>query len=188
MTFNEEINPATFTAAQVTLTGPGGVVPIDRGDRHRRRRLERSRVHRLVPRQTAAGTYTLTVGPGIQDWYGNDMNQNRNGVNGEAADAFTETGITVQAATLAKLVVTGFPASPTAGVPYDVTVTATDMYGNAISGYFGTVALSSAQTRPRSFNRQSMLSPPLTPASTRSPPRSRRPAPRRSPRPTRRTG
>ena len=43
------------------------------------------------PTQTAAGTYTLTVGPDIQDWYGNDMNQNRNGVNGEATDAFTET-------------------------------------------------------------------------------------------------
>ena len=37
------------------------------------------------PTQTAAGTYTLTVGPGIQDWYGNEMNQNRNGVNGEAS-------------------------------------------------------------------------------------------------------
>ena len=29
------------------------------------------------PAQTAAGTYTLAVGPDIQDWYGNDMNQNR---------------------------------------------------------------------------------------------------------------
>ena len=27
LTFNEEINPATFTSAQVTLTGPGGVIP-----------------------------------------------------------------------------------------------------------------------------------------------------------------
>ena len=43
------------------------------------------------PAQTTAGVYTLKVGPDIQDWYGNDMNQNRNGINGEAADAFTET-------------------------------------------------------------------------------------------------
>ena len=43
------------------------------------------------PAQTAAGAYTLTVGPDIQDWYGNEMNQNRNGTNGEASDAFTET-------------------------------------------------------------------------------------------------
>ena len=27
LTFNEEINPATFTTSQITLTGPGGVVP-----------------------------------------------------------------------------------------------------------------------------------------------------------------
>jgi serine protease len=29
LTFNEEINPATFTAAQVTFTGPGGVIPAN---------------------------------------------------------------------------------------------------------------------------------------------------------------
>jgi hypothetical protein len=33
----------------------------------------------------------LTVGPAIKDWYGNELNQNGNGVNGEASDAFTRT-------------------------------------------------------------------------------------------------
>ncbi len=48
VTFNEEINPATFTASQVTLDGPGGA--DRRGIRRAGRRLQRPRVHHLVPR------------------------------------------------------------------------------------------------------------------------------------------
>ena len=48
VTFNEEINPATFTASQVSLTGPER--HHRRGDRRGGRRLERPRVHHLVPR------------------------------------------------------------------------------------------------------------------------------------------
>ncbi len=89
VTFNEEINPATFSPSQATLSGPGGsksgvsVTPV-----------AGSNDHQFVisfPAQTAPGTYTLTVGPSIEDWYGNAMDQNRNGVNGEASDTFTGT-------------------------------------------------------------------------------------------------
>ena len=55
----------------------------------------------------------------------------------------SETGITVQPAALAKLIVSGFPAGPTAGTQYNFTVSATDSYGNVITGYLGTVNLSS---------------------------------------------
>jgi hypothetical protein len=87
VTFNEEVNPSTFSAAQVTLTGPNGAisglsVSVVSG----------SNDHQFLisfPGQTTPGTYNLTVGPAIQDWYGNEMNQNRNGVNGESSDAFT---------------------------------------------------------------------------------------------------
>ena len=58
----------------------------------------------------------------------------------------TETGITVQPASLAKLVVTGFPTDPTAGTAYNFTVSATDGYGNVITGYLGTVDLSSTDS------------------------------------------
>ena len=77
LTFNEEINPATFTASQVTLTGPGGaisgvtVTAVSGSNDHK--------FDISFPAQTAAGTYTLKVGTGVQDWYGNAMNQNRNG-------------------------------------------------------------------------------------------------------------
>jgi subtilisin family serine protease len=87
VTFNEEVNPSTFTAAQVTLSGPNGAisgfsVSVVSG----------SNDHQFVisfPGQTTPGTYNLKAGPGIRDWYGNAMNQNRNGVNGESSDAFT---------------------------------------------------------------------------------------------------
>jgi subtilisin family serine protease len=85
--FNEEVNPSTFTAAQVTLTGPKGAisgltVSVVAG----------SNDHQFLisfPGQTTPGPYHLTVGPAIRDWYGNAMNQNRNGTNGESSDAFT---------------------------------------------------------------------------------------------------
>ncbi len=47
VTFNEEINPATFTPSQVTLTGPGGA--DQRGDRLGGRRLQRPPIPHLVP-------------------------------------------------------------------------------------------------------------------------------------------
>ena len=50
-----------------------------------------SRDHQFLisfPGQTTPGTYTLTVGPAIRDWYGNQMNQNGNSINEEASDAF----------------------------------------------------------------------------------------------------
>jgi subtilisin family serine protease len=143
LTFNEEINPATFTAAQVALSGPGGSVPANGVSVSPIAGSNNHEFQISFAAPTVAGSYTLNVGPGIEDWYGNQMNQNRNGVNGEASDAFVETGITVQAAALAKLAVTGFPANATAGTPYNVTVTTTDTYGNVITGYIGTVSVSS---------------------------------------------
>ena len=86
LTFNEEINPATFTASQVTLTGPGGsisgvTVTAVAGSNNHQFTIS-------FPAQTAAGAYTLTVGPRHPGLVRQCMNQNRNGVNGEASDAF----------------------------------------------------------------------------------------------------
>ena len=44
------------------------------------------------PNQTAAGTYTLVIGPGINNSLGRPMDQNGNGVNGEdPGDRYTTT-------------------------------------------------------------------------------------------------
>ncbi len=56
----------------------------------------------------------------------------------------SETNIAVQAAAASSLAITGFPATDTAGVAHDVSVTAYDAYGNVATGYTGTVVLTSS--------------------------------------------
>ena len=96
LTWNEEINPATFTAQQITLSGPSGpitgvTVSVVTGSNNHQFQIS-------FPSQTAAGTYSLTLGPSIQDFYGNKMDQNQNGVNGEPGDTFKTTFVSSNAA------------------------------------------------------------------------------------------
>jgi hypothetical protein len=98
VTFNEAINPATFTTSQIDfITTPSGT-PID---------LTKVTVTDVsvpppflpnphntfqitFPTQMADGVYTFQIGPNIQDAAGNPMDQNQNGINGEnPADRFT---------------------------------------------------------------------------------------------------
>ncbi|MHB1561204.1 MAG: S8 family serine peptidase, partial [Isosphaeraceae bacterium] len=145
VTFNEEINPATFTPAQVTLTGPNGtisgvtVAPVSGSNDHQ--------FTITFPAQTAAGAYKLTVGPSIQDLYGNAMNQNRNAVNGEASDAFVETILQTAPGAGDILSVTGIPSTVTAGTSYSVTVTALAPGGGTDTGYLGTVDFTSTDAQ-----------------------------------------
>ena len=88
LNFNEEIDPATFTPAQVTVTGPGGAIsgvavsPVPGSNDHE--------FTISFPTQFAAGPYTARVGPDVQDWYGNDMRQTRTVMpsTGSPQDAF----------------------------------------------------------------------------------------------------
>ena len=141
LTFNEEINPATLTASQVTLAGPDGaisgvtVAPVAGSNDHE--------FTISFPTQAAAGSYTLKVGPDIQDWYGNDMNQNRNGVNGEAADAFVETIRQTAPGSTDLLSISGIPSGGTAGTSETFTVTALAATGGTDTSFLGTIAFSS---------------------------------------------
>ncbi len=143
VTFNEEINPATFTPAQVSLAGPLGslsgisVAAVAGSNDHT--------FDITFPNQSASGAYTLEVGPDVQDWYGNDMNQNRNGSNGEAtADQFSETIEQASGSSSDVLLVSGVPASVTAGATFSFTVTALAPGGGTDTGFVGTVDLSSS--------------------------------------------
>ncbi len=87
VTFSEAMNPGTFTASDIQLTGPGGdaipvtsvrLVPGSGG----------TEFDVSVPTQVTPGQYTLLLGPDVRDVSGNPMDQNGNGVNGEADDAF----------------------------------------------------------------------------------------------------
>ena len=87
--FNEPMNTSTFTPAAVTLTGPAGPVTINSvtvvgGTNNMQFDINFSPL-------TAAGLYTLVVGPHIRDTFGNEMDQNQNLIPGEPGDAFTAT-------------------------------------------------------------------------------------------------
>lgn len=93
LTFNEPINAGSFALVDiVSLTGPLGkirpssVTVVDG--------TNNTQFIVMFRGQTAPGTYTLVVGPGIYDIAGNAMNQNGNAVNGEdPGDRFTVSAI-----------------------------------------------------------------------------------------------
>jgi hypothetical protein len=84
VTFNKPINANTVSASNITVTGPGGstiglssAVSIDSVNN------EQFQVNFSTP-QSTNGFYTITLGPTIADFVGNQMDQNQNGVNGES--------------------------------------------------------------------------------------------------------
>jgi subtilisin family serine protease/subtilisin-like proprotein convertase family protein len=91
VTFNEAIDPATFSPADVAAVGPTGAVGVSSVTPVAGTGNTQFDVT-LVRPQTAAGGYTMTVGPDIRDAAGNAMDQNRNGVGGETSDRFTGLG------------------------------------------------------------------------------------------------
>lgn len=90
VTFSEPINPATFTTADVKLTGPGGKVIAVTGVAPAAG-TNGTQFDVTFPAQAATGTYTLAVGPDVRDRAGNPMDQNQNGTPGESADHYTAT-------------------------------------------------------------------------------------------------
>jgi hypothetical protein len=55
----------------------------------------------------------------------------------------TQSGIQVDPGVFSSFVLSGFPSSTQAGVAHDLTVTVKDAYGNIVTGYSGTIQLSS---------------------------------------------
>lgn len=90
LTFSEPINPATFTLADITgFTGPAGAITATgivavAGSGN-------TQFDVTFAAQTRVGTYRFDVGPDIRDVAGNRMDQDQDGINGEAEDAFRVT-------------------------------------------------------------------------------------------------
>jgi hypothetical protein len=82
LTFSEPIRDGSFALADVaSLTGPlGAIVPTAVN------RIDATHYEVLFTPLSAAGSYSLTVGPDIQDEAGNAMDQDQDGVLGEASD------------------------------------------------------------------------------------------------------
>jgi hypothetical protein len=85
VTFNESMNPASFTADQFQLTSPTGVaVPINSiapvaGSNNTRFDVQ------FEP-QGQIGVWQVVIGPNIRDTFGNAMDQNGNFITGEIPD------------------------------------------------------------------------------------------------------
>ncbi|MCA8995757.1 MAG: Ig-like domain-containing protein, partial [Planctomycetaceae bacterium] len=90
VTFNEPVNGATFTSAEILVSDPlGNPValsgnPVDSGDQ------TTWRLNFDQP-QTQAGSYTLRIGTGVQDPAGNPLNRDQDEVNGNTNDSFVTT-------------------------------------------------------------------------------------------------
>jgi len=86
VTFSEPIHALTFTAADISrFTGPKGKVAVNRVNAVAGSNNTQFDV--VFAAQTAVGTYQFDLGPFIADAAGNLMDQNGNGVQGEATDA-----------------------------------------------------------------------------------------------------
>jgi hypothetical protein len=69
--FNTVVNPASVSAASVSLTAPGGVPVTDLSVAA----LSPYSFRFYFPKQTAQGDYAVNVGPQVQDLYGQPMSQ-----------------------------------------------------------------------------------------------------------------
>jgi Bacterial Ig-like domain len=85
--FNEAVELSSFNAGALTFTGPDGahaavgVAPVSGSSF-----MEFDVMFEAL---TAAGSYTVVIGPNIRDVYGNPMDQDGDLVAGEATDVFT---------------------------------------------------------------------------------------------------
>lgn len=91
VTFNEDVDPSTFSVADVrfvnaagTVFAPSSVTDVS-GSYHRQWRVG-------IPASLPQDSYTLRIGPSLADFAGNLMNQDNDSVNGEATqDRYTRT-------------------------------------------------------------------------------------------------
>ncbi|MGI9470896.1 MAG: S8 family serine peptidase [Rubripirellula sp.] len=94
--FSETLETGSFTLDDIAqFIGPDGIIPLTAltpvaGSNHRVFELS-------FESQTVAGTYELTVSPGVTDRFGNVMDQNENGVGGETDDALVHDFLKVDA-------------------------------------------------------------------------------------------
>jgi hypothetical protein len=91
ISFDRAIDPLSFTASDVVVTGPGGALRVSAiiavgGSGGRSFTLM------LNAAQTRVGTYRAVIGPDIRDANGHRMDQNGNGIGGQDSDTFTLTG------------------------------------------------------------------------------------------------
>lgn len=92
VTFNESVNPDTFAAGDVLLTGPNGRIDLEPDAVTPVPNSNNRQFDITFATQSAEGTYTVSIGPDLTDAAGNLMNQDGDSTNGELIqDVFTGT-------------------------------------------------------------------------------------------------
>ncbi|MEM6470296.1 MAG: Ig-like domain-containing protein [Planctomycetota bacterium] len=86
VTFDSPIDASTFDSGDVSVIGPEGPVPVGRPVR-----FSPTTFRVPIAPQRGNGPYTLRVDPDVRDLAGNPLDQNGNGVAGEADDGFTHS-------------------------------------------------------------------------------------------------
>lgn len=87
--FDKKMNAPTFTPSDVTLTGPAGSITV--GGVSVVAGTDNTTFDITFARQTAAGSYSVSIGPDVWDVTAQRIDQNGNGVNNETADRYTLT-------------------------------------------------------------------------------------------------
>jgi hypothetical protein len=84
VTFNESITPSNFTAVDVQVVGPAGlVIPLNTNSAVMDTGNQKTFTLNFAAPQSVAGLYTINVGPHVTDIAGNEMDQDANGVSGD---------------------------------------------------------------------------------------------------------
>jgi hypothetical protein len=152
VTYTEPMDLNTFKAASVTLTGPGGSISVNNPVS-----VFGNTYAILFPTQASPGTYTLSIAPGVSDLAGNHLDQNQNGTNGEAGDAFTGT-VTIILPDLSIAATSPSSAVEGASIPVAFTVTNLSSGGPASATWTDAVYLSGKSTLDGTAIRLSSLS------------------------------
>lgn len=148
VTFNEPIDPASFTAADIEIIGPTGYPvgilgnPLASPDQH---------TFTIQLAEVARGSHTLVIGPHIHDLAGNLMNQDNDAVAGETNGADDYNGTFVWGPPAAQTVPYSqdfevASISQLAGLSFSVTGTATTDLSTSDQPHSGASHLSFAQT------------------------------------------
>ena len=100
VTFDEPVDPASFTAVDITLTGPNGPVTVVGFTT-----VSDTVISVDVDDQITPGMYSLSIGPDITDTAMNPMDQDGDTVNGEPVDDVFTSNFTLTANEDAVLIV-----------------------------------------------------------------------------------